>query len=85
MKQEKIKETNAKKRQLMEKELEKQTEKNLSTKDAKKYFDSWKIMKDEELKGQHQKKKEKQREEKRKEEEEMQEKKKSAQKVFENW
>lgn len=69
----------------MEKALEKQTEKNLRARDAKKYFESWKTKKDEELKEQHQKKKEKQRDEKRKEQEEKQEKRESAQKVFENW
>ena len=53
----------------MEKELEKQKEKNVKARDAKKYFESWKAKKDEELKEEHQKKKEDQRNRKKKEEE----------------
>jgi len=76
---------NAKKKELMEKELEKQTEKNLKARDAKKYFESWKAKKDEELKEQHHKKKEEEREKKKKEEKEKRDVKKSSQKAFENW
>lgn len=69
----------------MEKEVEKQKEKNLKARDAKKYFESWKTQKDEVLKEQHQKKREEQRSKKKKEEEEKQEKTLNSQKVFENW
>ena len=69
----------------MDKELEKQKEKNLKARDAKKYFESWKVKKDEELKEEHQKKKEEQRNKKKKEEEKKQEKTLSAQKVYEDW
>ena len=85
MKQEQNKDVKAKRKELMEKELEEQTEKNLKARDAKKYFESWKTKKDEELKEKHQKKKEEGREKKRREEEEKREKSKSAQKVFDNW
>ena len=85
MKQEKYKEVNSKKKELMEKELEKQTEKNLRARDAKKYFETWKSKKDEELKEKHHKKKEEEHEKKKKAVEETQEKKKFSQKAFENW
>ena len=85
MKQEKQNKDYVKKKELMEKELEKQTEKNLKARDAKKYFESWKAKKDEELKEQHHKKKQEERERKRKEEEEKQDKSKNAGKVFDNW
>ena len=85
MKQEKNKELHAKKKETMEKELDKQTEKNLRARDAAKYFESWKSKKDEELKERHRKKKQEQREKKTKEMDESQEKKKFSQKAFENW
>jgi len=69
----------------MDKELEKEKEKNLKARDAKKYFESWKAKKDEELKEKHMKKKEEQRNKKKNEEEEKQEKSLSARKVYENW
>ena len=69
----------------MDKELEKEKEKNLKARDAKKYFESWKAKKDEELKEAHLKKKEEQLNKKKKVEEEKQEKSLSAQKVYENW
>lgn len=85
IKHEKNKQANAKKKEMMEKELEKQTEKNIRARDAAKYFETWKTRKDEELKEQHVKKRQERREKKTKEIEESQDKKKFSQKAFENW
>ena len=69
----------------MNKELEKQKEQNLRARDAKKYFESWKAKKDEELKKEHHKKKEEEVNKIKKNEEEQKEKTIDSQKAFDNW
>lgn len=69
----------------MNKELEKQKEQNLRARDAKKYFESWKAKKDEELKKEHHKKKEEEVNKIKKNEEEQKEKTVDSQKAFDNW
>ena len=69
----------------MNKELEKQKEQNIRARDAKKYFESWKAKKDEELKKEHHKKKEEEVNKIKKNEEEQKEKTVDSQKAFDNW
>ena len=69
----------------MNKELEKQKEQNLRARDAKKYFESWKAKKDEELKKEHHKKKEEEVNKIKKNEEQQKEKTVDSQKAFDNW
>lgn len=69
----------------MNKELEKQKEQNLRARDAKKYFESWKAKKDEELKKEHHRKKEEEVNKIKKNEEEQKEKTVDSQKAFDNW
>ena len=69
----------------MNKELEKQKEQNLRARDAKKYFESWKAKKDEELKKEHHKKKEEEVNKIKKNEDEQKEKTVDSQKAFDNW
>ena len=69
----------------MNKELEKQKEQHVRARDAKKYFESWKAKKDEELKKEHHKKKEEEVNKIKKNEEEQKEKTVDSQKAFDNW
>ena len=69
----------------MNKELEKQKEQNVRARDAKKYFESWKAKKDEELKKEHHKKKEEEVNKIKKNEEQQKEKTVDSQKAFDNW
>ena len=67
------------------KDKEKTDETQQKKLDAKKYFESWKKQKDEELIEKHQKKKEEGREKRKKKVEEKYEKRDSSKKVYENW
>ena len=67
------------------KEKEKADEMQQKKLDAKKYFQSWKSRKDEELIEKRQKKKEESKEKRRKEIEDAEDKRSSSKKVYESW